>query len=694
MNTQHFTRTFFAAGVIAAILLTGSNFIAQNVSESELRYQQAFRKQTVDGDLPAAIKIYQEIVASKADRALRARALWQLAICYETQGGKQAQAVYAQIVNTFGDQPAAAQAKKKLNDMRAPAPPSTMTLRKIEFGPGIQNVVATDSVRAVYWNAEHTQLFFSEVDGKNKKVILATTADRRPIVFPSRDLSMVFFYFTQSQQSPEGYAVVKTDGTGYRQLNLIENGTTLPVVRPQGVSWSRDNRYLLLGVRRQDRNGHLLKVSVADGQTVDLLPDRAVSVRFAISSPDERYIAFEDETGPIYVAPARGGEPQLIAPDAVMVDWTDDGKYLMFGADRDKTFSFFAVAMKEGRPAGAPIYIRAVERQSRPVSYGASIVYAQIPPQGAFQKVFVASLDAKDILSPWQEMKILGPGGFYPTWSPDGTRFAYIVHTINERASSVRIHTVTTGEDHELFPSSESLMNCVWASQHPVLYCGQPSTTGKTDVLQISTDTGRAENLRTFQGNRIMRQLSRDDHILYMGNIGLGTIWPQWEIGTDNETAGPNTVSVSPDAQWIMRNHTDSENRREYQIRLTSGTDADWRHLAFLKRQAALPGAPIPMRFTPDSNWLFYHDIDANGKDALFRVAPNGGDPQRLGDYPTSAIASQIEISLDGRHVLVNVPINPITNSLPGQAEFWVGQNFIPAAPASAAKPAAKAPAK
>src|SRR5262245_39729727 len=131
MKPRQFTRTFLIAGAISAVFVMTPQFAAQNVSESELRYREAVRKQIVDGDIQAAIKLYQYIVASKtADRAVKAKALMQLAACYETVG-KESQTVYQQIARDFPDQPAAAQARAKL---RASAPPPTMTIRQIEFG--------------------------------------------------------------------------------------------------------------------------------------------------------------------------------------------------------------------------------------------------------------------------------------------------------------------------------------------------------------------------------------------------------------------------------------------------------------------------------------------------------------------------------------------------------------------------------
>src|SRR5262245_16042379 len=131
---QLIRRLLITAGFIAGAILTMVSYsTAQKVSESELQFREALHKQQVQGDLPAAIKLYRNIAASKtADRAVKARALLQLAACYEKLG-QQSEGVYEQIVRDFADQPAASQARAKLAALRPPTPPSTQTLRKIEL---------------------------------------------------------------------------------------------------------------------------------------------------------------------------------------------------------------------------------------------------------------------------------------------------------------------------------------------------------------------------------------------------------------------------------------------------------------------------------------------------------------------------------------------------------------------------------
>jgi Tol biopolymer transport system component len=681
MRTHQLTRRFLIiAGFIAGAILTIVSYsTAQKVSESELQFREALHKQQVQGDLPAAIKLYQNIAASKtADRAVKARALLQLAACYEKLG-QQSEAVYQQILRDFADQPAASQARVKLAALRPPASPSTQTLRKIELGPGVQNIVATDGQRAVYWDAAETTLFFGDVAGKSKNIVLTATAFRKPIaVVASRDLSMVALYFPESGDKPQSYAVVKTDGAGYSEINATVDGNA-PLLH-LCLSWSRDNRYILQ-CRQQADGVHLTKVSVADGQTIDLLPAGLKTVILGtVFSPDDRFIAFQDAKGSVYILPAKGAEPQLVAESATLVDWTEDGKYFVFAAEQGKTYSLFAVPVKDGRPAGDRIFIRRLEKMSGPVRYGSSLVYAVAPDEG-MEKVSVVSIEG-DRLGQWKTLDLVGIGGFAATFSPDATRIAYVSHAaVNDRTSAVRVHDVASGEDRELFRSNELLSICRWASQRPILYCMSQVIAPKVELLSISLETGRAEKIMTFDGPKEFVRLSPDDRILYMGGLSAsgGPGLYQWEIGSGKpEAPAANGLGLlSFDGRWVATATRDSQGRRGFEIGPALGGNADSRHMVYVRRQA--PPGINPIAFTPDGNWFLFHDQDPDGKDGLYRVSTSGGEAHRLGDYPTSLI-SVMWTSLDGRHILVD---GAAATGKP--SEYWLLQNFIPPT-ASAAK--------
>jgi len=200
MTTSHLTLRILVAAILAAIAV-GVPVTAQRVSESELLLREALHKQQVQGDLPGAIKIYQQIVsATNTNRAVAARALLELAGCYEKLG-QQAEAVYQRIVRDFGDQPVAVQARARLAALRPAAPTPAMTLRKLDVGEDIWEIRHTDGQRAVFLTAElgapSPSLAFGDLSGKNRRIVGPPV--RLSSVSP--DLSTVAAFQPQTPQS-------------------------------------------------------------------------------------------------------------------------------------------------------------------------------------------------------------------------------------------------------------------------------------------------------------------------------------------------------------------------------------------------------------------------------------------------------------------------------------------------------------
>ena len=90
--------------VLAGVLLAAGTGAGQK-KQQEIDLQAAIRTETVDGDLKAAIKQYDTIVAKyKDDRAVAATALIRMAECYRKQGDAESRKIYERVLRDYPDQ--------------------------------------------------------------------------------------------------------------------------------------------------------------------------------------------------------------------------------------------------------------------------------------------------------------------------------------------------------------------------------------------------------------------------------------------------------------------------------------------------------------------------------------------------------------------------------------------------------------
>ena len=97
------TRRGWLATIQWGMLLCASALLA--VSTASELLQEGLTKETAEGDLQAAIVIYEKIVAQHADDAsVAADAQLHIGMCYEKLGRQEARAAYEDVIALFPDE--------------------------------------------------------------------------------------------------------------------------------------------------------------------------------------------------------------------------------------------------------------------------------------------------------------------------------------------------------------------------------------------------------------------------------------------------------------------------------------------------------------------------------------------------------------------------------------------------------------
>ncbi len=649
--------------VLASLILEFAAVPLHAQTSPAVELQAAMTKEQVDGDLKTAIAAYQKIAADKsAPRDVRSKALLHLAGCYEKLG-QRAQSVYQQIVRDFADQPAAAQARARLAALKQDdrsAAPTAMTQRKIQpLGtcPPPNTIcmdpIDTDGQRMVYFNYSAGEVVYGNAAQNSKRVFFKFKPGAGSSLYPSRDFSKALIEVNSQTGELAGgqLAVVNTDGTGYRELGKFAS------LQHGAESWSWDNRSVLVPCQTPGGKGRLLSVSLADGQIRELVSLETGTVARAVFSPDGRFVAYEvpapsveDPESRMFVVPAQGGQPQLVYQQRLtwfspwerpvkLLDWTADGRFLAIASDRTGKGALHLLPMKDGKSAGAPVFVKYGDFEEGVTTAAGGLVYRSIKPGGLFS-VYLASLDAAGRPGDWKRLDLPLGNTLFPetNWSIDSNEIVYSAMNEDSGQSGgqvVHLRNLSTGADREIYHAL-GYSTCAWAFQQPKLFCGD-YTAAKSDIFSIAVDSGEITRLHTFQRPAIgMPYPSQDDRALYLTRILGDGKWEllRWEIATGRETIlekfipTETFVLLSADTRWLIR--ANSANK-SLDIRLAAG--GDWKSLVSFSE---FWGVTLLVNDTPDGKWLLYHGVDSTGKHSLFRIATAGGTPERLGDFSTS----------------------------------------------------------
>jgi Tol biopolymer transport system component len=657
---------------LSSVLMVRPAFGQSSASQGNagVRLEDGIAKEEADGDLKAAISVYQQIAGdSSAPRAVRAKALLRLGRCDEKLG-QQARHVYEQIVRDYADQPVAAQARTRLSAMKQQeqlAAPATMTVRQLEMPPGgSMEVIDTDGRRAVY--PDHTgNLYFADFTAHSKRLIFKHSGPMGSL--PSRDFSSVLLEIPVGERFTHKFAVVNIDGSGFREL---------PATKAVNFfDWSRDKRFILATyidpkvVFDRFVFHKIVLVDATDGSERLLATvDSNKGIRTARFSPDGRFVAFDiqpETGGGVFVVPIGGGQPDLLSKNSQLLDWTSDGRFLALSTSLHGAGALSLLSVSNGKPVGDPLFIRFGQFESGYITAKGSLVYSTTPLKGRMS-LSLSELDGRGHPGPWQSLNLrLGnKWNPNPSWSPDSHSIVYTSRNDSAGLANSRLtlRDMLTSVEREIYTSNDEL-SCAWSSKPERVFCAERDKQ-RTDFLSIGLDSQKVERLGSLGGRYFILAASRDEDALYLEK-SPGAISERWEIATGKiANLDDGYVTLSEDQNWLVRVAAD---RAKIEIRPMEG--GNWRALAS-GDVGAMP------TFTPDSHLVLFTKKDIGGL-ALFRVPVTGGTPQRLGDYPNSN-GGTMRISPDGKKIIA-------ASFHDGEDDLSILENFVP----KAAKPPAAA---
>ena len=342
-------------------------------------FQKALMLERVDGKLQEAITLYKRILTESRDESLAAKAQLQIGICHEKLGQSEARAAYQRVLDKFPQQQdAVAVARERLAALsraygEATGKPTFKQIRvpsALPFGAQL----SPDGSKLAFATTEELLMLpiqgnvSTDVAGVPEKLTVSLPEgvgiDRDGLAWSADGKWIAFNDFIQKKKGPyvSNIYVVSSEGGVPRKVSA----------RPERGELSYDYRLGISPTGKQVaftslENGelHIETIPVQGGPAKRLTEPPSTEPAY---SPNGRFIAyiarrgnttgerdrFEHRPGGVWVVPADGGAPVLVADvnsQAHYPIWSPDGKMIAF---TDDNAIWVVPVSPDGKPAAKP----------------------------------------------------------------------------------------------------------------------------------------------------------------------------------------------------------------------------------------------------------------------------------------------------------------------------------------------------
>ena len=674
---------------------------------AEELYEAAIFKKDAEGDLQGAIQLFLKVIGKfPENRKVAAKAQFQIGICYEKLGLKEAEKAFQKVIENYPEQTETVKvAKEKLSlILKAQAVVEEgdreFKIRQVWAGPDV----------STSGEPSPDGRYLSCVDETGDLVIREMVTGKKRSLTKKGSWEESSEFASTSRWSPDGKRVAYKwfNKDNFYDLRIIGLDGSGPLVLFQNkevevgpADWSPDGKHILaflLQIKQGTRQ--IVLVSVADGsvRVLKTLDERRPRSR-ALFSPNGKYIAYDflrpqkdtQETDIFLLSTEGNLEIPLIKHQAEdrLLGWTPDGKSVLFVSNRTGTTDVWLIRVTEGKPQGTPELIKKDIGQILPMGFtnNESFYYSI---ESTIVNVYIASLDMKEgkfLEQPTKAAQHFEGFNIAPDWSPDGNYLAYVSYRSVEGKdfSVLCLQSVKTGEERTVSPPQlNSFGRVVWGpDSRSVIVIGMDKS-DRTGMYKIDVQTGDATSIVQFERGTVIKQPA-------WSLDGKAVFYPytQWteklsrvlmrdlETGQEKELyrkiAPPDIgkVTLSPDGQKIAFDTADVvEGKLTHTVlRVIPAAGGE----SYDLRIKILDFEDIgPYAWTPTGQEiLFAKMLDYRKQDKkceLWMIPAEGGEARNLG--LTIDRIHNLSIHPDGKHIA-------FSSGEPG-AEIWVMENFLP----------------